>query len=130
MNEPIGALAHLGLGRSYVLSHDSPKAKTQYQSFLSLWKDADPDISILKQAKAELREGAIVGRDGEGFVIGHRRFEVRQSLATISIFEIPHLSLTCLFPRPKICSSDRQNDFALPHRRTTRRRRDGCCLQS
>ena len=51
--DPIGALAHLGLGRAYVLSHDSTKAKTEYQGFLSLWKDADPDIPILKQAKAE-----------------------------------------------------------------------------
>jgi eukaryotic-like serine/threonine-protein kinase len=53
VNEPIGALAHLGLGRAYVLSQNSPKAKTEYQSFLSLWKDADSDIPILKQAKAE-----------------------------------------------------------------------------
>lgn len=53
LNEPIGALAHLGLGRAYVLSHDSAKAKQEYQNFLSLWKDADPDVPILKQAKAE-----------------------------------------------------------------------------
>jgi eukaryotic-like serine/threonine-protein kinase len=53
VNEPIGALAHLGLGRAYTLSHDSTKAKTEYRNFLSLWKDADPDIPILKQAKAE-----------------------------------------------------------------------------
>jgi eukaryotic-like serine/threonine-protein kinase len=53
VNEPIGTLAHLGLGRAYALSHDSAKAKTEYQNFLSLWKDADPDIPILKQAKSE-----------------------------------------------------------------------------
>jgi eukaryotic-like serine/threonine-protein kinase len=53
VNEPIGALAHLGLGRAYVLSHDVTKAKTEYQSFLSLWKEADADIPILKQAKTE-----------------------------------------------------------------------------
>ncbi|MFZ0800488.1 MAG: protein kinase [Terriglobales bacterium] len=52
-NEPIGALAHLGLGRAYALSGDTAKAKTGYQDFLALWKDADPDIPILKQAKAE-----------------------------------------------------------------------------
>jgi eukaryotic-like serine/threonine-protein kinase len=51
--DPIGAFAHLGLGRAYALSHDSTKAKSEYQTFLSLWKDADPDIPILKQAKAE-----------------------------------------------------------------------------
>jgi eukaryotic-like serine/threonine-protein kinase len=55
-NEPIGALAHLGLGRAHALSHDSTKAKHEYQNFLSLWKDADPDIPILKQAKAEYAE--------------------------------------------------------------------------
>lgn len=53
VNEPIGALAHVGLGRAYALSHDSTKAKTEYQNFLSLWKDADPDIPILKQARTE-----------------------------------------------------------------------------
>jgi DNA-binding winged helix-turn-helix (wHTH) protein/tetratricopeptide (TPR) repeat protein len=52
-NELIGALAHLGLGRAYVLSGDTAKAKAAYQDFLTLWKDADPDIPILQQAKAE-----------------------------------------------------------------------------
>ncbi len=52
-NEPIGALAHLGLGRAYVLAGDNAKAKTAYEDFLALWKDADPDIPIFQQAKAE-----------------------------------------------------------------------------
>jgi len=52
-NEPIGALAHLGLGRAFALSGDSTKAKTAYQDFLALWKNADPDVPILKEAKAE-----------------------------------------------------------------------------
>jgi hypothetical protein len=53
LNQPIGALAHLGLGRAYVLQGDTAKARTAYQDFLTLWKDADPDIPILKQAKVE-----------------------------------------------------------------------------
>jgi eukaryotic-like serine/threonine-protein kinase len=52
-NSPIGALAHLGLGRAYALAGDTAKARAAYQDFLALWKDADPDIPILKQAKAE-----------------------------------------------------------------------------
>jgi serine/threonine protein kinase/Flp pilus assembly protein TadD len=52
-NEPIGALAHLGLARAYALSGDTVKAKSAYQDFLGLWKDADPDVPILKEAKAE-----------------------------------------------------------------------------
>ena len=52
-NEPIGALAHLGLARAYALSGDTAKAKSAYQDFFALWKDADPDIPILKEAKAE-----------------------------------------------------------------------------
>ena len=52
-NGPIGALAHLGLGRAYALAGDTAKAKTAYQSFLTLWQDADPDIPVFKQAKAE-----------------------------------------------------------------------------
>jgi DNA-binding winged helix-turn-helix (wHTH) protein/tetratricopeptide (TPR) repeat protein len=53
VNAPIGALAHLGLGRAYALSGDKIKAKSAYRDFLTIWKDADPDIPILKQAKAE-----------------------------------------------------------------------------
>ena len=48
-----GALARLGLARAYVLQGDSAKARTAYEDFLTLWKDADPDIPVLKQAKAE-----------------------------------------------------------------------------
>jgi DNA-binding winged helix-turn-helix (wHTH) protein/tetratricopeptide (TPR) repeat protein len=53
LNEPIGSLAHLQLGRAYAMQGDTLKASTAYQDFLTLWKDADPDIPILKQAKAE-----------------------------------------------------------------------------
>jgi eukaryotic-like serine/threonine-protein kinase len=53
VNGPIGALARLGLARAYVLQGDSAKAKAAYHNFLTLWKDADPDVRILKQAKAE-----------------------------------------------------------------------------
>jgi predicted Zn-dependent protease len=53
LNEPIGALAHLQLGRAYAMSGDTAKSRTAYQDFFALWKDADPDIPILKQAKAE-----------------------------------------------------------------------------
>jgi DNA-binding winged helix-turn-helix (wHTH) protein/tetratricopeptide (TPR) repeat protein len=51
--EPIGALAHLGLARAYALKGDAAKARTAYRDFLALWKDADPNIPVLKQAKAE-----------------------------------------------------------------------------
>jgi serine/threonine protein kinase/Flp pilus assembly protein TadD len=53
VNEPIGALAHLGLARAYGLQGDTAKARATYQDFFTLWKDADSDIPILKQAKAE-----------------------------------------------------------------------------
>src|SRR5215469_2607425 len=53
LNEPIAALAHLQLARAYAMQGDSTKAKAAYQDFLTLWKDADPDIPILKQGKAE-----------------------------------------------------------------------------
>jgi len=49
----VGALAHLQLGRAYALQGETAKARAAYQDFLALWKDADPDIPILKQAKAE-----------------------------------------------------------------------------
>jgi eukaryotic-like serine/threonine-protein kinase len=48
-----GVLAHLELGRAYAASGDKVKAKAAYQDFLNLWKDADPDIPVLKEAKAE-----------------------------------------------------------------------------
>jgi predicted Zn-dependent protease len=53
VNQPTGPLAGLGLARAYVVSGDTAKAKSAYQDFLTLWKDADPDIPIYKQAKAE-----------------------------------------------------------------------------
>lgn len=53
LNYPLGALAHLELGRAYALSGNKDKARAAYQDFLTLWKDADPDIPILQQAKTE-----------------------------------------------------------------------------
>jgi len=53
VSDPIGALARLQLGRAFALSGDPARAATAYQNFLSLWKDADPDIPILKQALVE-----------------------------------------------------------------------------
>ena len=53
LNSVTGSLAHLQLGRAYAISGDTGKAKSAYKDFLTLWKDADPDIPILKQAKAE-----------------------------------------------------------------------------
>ena len=53
---PVGiehSLAKLGLGRAYILSGDNARAKSAYQDFFAVWKDADPDIPILKEAKAE-----------------------------------------------------------------------------
>jgi eukaryotic-like serine/threonine-protein kinase len=53
VNFATGALARLQLARAYAMAGDSAKAKSAYQDFLNQWKDADPDIPILKQAKAE-----------------------------------------------------------------------------
>jgi len=53
VNFVTGSLAHLQLGRAYAMAGDTAKARAAYQDFLTLWKDADPDIPILKLAKAE-----------------------------------------------------------------------------
>jgi tetratricopeptide (TPR) repeat protein len=53
LNSPVGPLARLGLARAMSASGDKAKARAAYQDFFALWKDADPDIPILKQAKAE-----------------------------------------------------------------------------
>jgi tRNA A-37 threonylcarbamoyl transferase component Bud32/tetratricopeptide (TPR) repeat protein len=53
ISDPVGALAHLQMGRAYAMAGDTAKSKAAYQDFLKLWKDADPDITILKDAKAE-----------------------------------------------------------------------------
>ncbi len=51
--DPIGALAHWRLGRAFAASGDKAKAKAAYEAFITLWKNADPDVPILKRAKAE-----------------------------------------------------------------------------
>jgi eukaryotic-like serine/threonine-protein kinase len=53
VSDPIGALAYLQLGRAFVLSGDRMRARSAYQDFLTLWQDADPNIPVLKKAKAE-----------------------------------------------------------------------------
>ena len=53
LNEPIGALAHLQLGPAYAMAGDAVRARAAYQDFLTLWKDADPDIPIFLEAKME-----------------------------------------------------------------------------
>jgi eukaryotic-like serine/threonine-protein kinase len=53
LNSPIGALAHLQIGRAYAITGDTTKAKAAYQDFLTLWKNADAHVPILKQAKKE-----------------------------------------------------------------------------
>ena len=52
-NCPMGALAHLGLARAYAMQKDTVKARATYQDFLTLWKDADPEIPVLREAKTE-----------------------------------------------------------------------------
>lgn len=53
LNDPIAALARLGMARAYAAQGDTAKSKAAYSDFLSLWKNADPDIPVYQQAKAE-----------------------------------------------------------------------------
>jgi DNA-binding winged helix-turn-helix (wHTH) protein len=52
-SDPIGALAHLQLGRAFILAGDQAKARAAYDDFFNLWKEADPDVPILKRARTE-----------------------------------------------------------------------------
>jgi anti-anti-sigma regulatory factor len=52
-DDPVLSMAHLGLARARAMSGDAASARTAYQDFFALWKDADPDIPILREAKAE-----------------------------------------------------------------------------
>jgi hypothetical protein len=62
----IGALAHLGIAAAYTLQHDTAKARAAYQDFLTLWKDADPDIPVPKEAKVEYRRGRLCRSSSSG----------------------------------------------------------------
>ncbi len=59
--DPVGALAHLQIGRALAGSGDTAKATAAYQEFLALWKDADPDVPILQQARTEFDAAATQG---------------------------------------------------------------------
>ena len=58
-NSPLGALAHLQIGRAYALSGDPAKARAAYQDFFALWKDADPDIPDPEASQSGVREAAV-----------------------------------------------------------------------
>jgi eukaryotic-like serine/threonine-protein kinase len=60
-NEPIGALAYVGLARAYALAGDKNRSRAQYDEFFALWKDADPDVPIFRQVKAEYTKVALNG---------------------------------------------------------------------
>jgi len=64
-NEPIGALAYLGLGRAYALSNDAPKAKSAYQAFLAIWNSADPDSPILRLERSTRSCGSYLGMEAQ-----------------------------------------------------------------
>ena len=54
-NQPIGALAHLGLARAYTLQGDTPKARAAYSDFLSLWKNAYRDVPLCERSEGGIR---------------------------------------------------------------------------
>jgi eukaryotic-like serine/threonine-protein kinase len=56
VNEPIGELAHLGLARAHAMSGDASKARAEFREFLPFWKETDPDVPVLKEAKDEHAE--------------------------------------------------------------------------
>jgi tetratricopeptide (TPR) repeat protein len=78
-SDPIGALARLQLGRADALSGDTAKAKAAYEDFLALWKNADADIPVLKEANAEYDKAKPLKE-----MVGTRRLELLTS--TVSIF--------------------------------------------
>jgi hypothetical protein len=53
LSSPIGPLAHLQMGRAYLMQGKQAQAKLEYEDFLNCWKNADRDIPILRDAKAE-----------------------------------------------------------------------------
>jgi predicted Zn-dependent protease len=81
-NDLLGALAHLQLGRAYAMQSDAGKAKAAYQDFLTLWKDADPDIPVLKQAKAEYAKLAYILESQRTFTSKSWRWEESQIMST------------------------------------------------
>ena len=97
INEPIGALAHLGIARAYAMQGDADKAKGAYQDFLVLWKEADPDIPILTQAEAEF--GQLKGMASAWF-INRPAYPL-----TVRIIDIPLTSVQLCYP----CISPRQS---------------------
>jgi outer membrane protein assembly factor BamD (BamD/ComL family) len=52
-SDPVGALARLELGRAYMLSGNSAKARAAYEDFFTLWKDADANVPVLMEARSE-----------------------------------------------------------------------------
>ena len=72
ISDPIGALAHLRMGRAYAVAGDKAKAKSAYQNLLSLWKDADPSIPILSRLMlTSTPPGSAATSSIEVILVGH-----------------------------------------------------------
>jgi len=74
VNSPSGPLSHLGLGRAFGASGDTPKARTSYQDFLALWKDADPDVPHPEAGQGGVREVLLTAGKRQGERARYLRF--------------------------------------------------------
>ena len=115
-NEPIGALAHLGLGRAYALSGDTAKAKTAYQDFFALWKNADADVPLLNTSESGVRKAAVNPTPSQSsevkFEIGHVLF--------IDIVGYSKLLINEQSEQIQKLKEDRARNGAVPYRRSGR----------
>ena len=82
--DPMDAMARLQLARALALSGDTVKAKSAYNDLLTLWKNADPDIPVLKEARAEYRATAVSGAFLYGIEPGRARHD-RTCLLRVSV---------------------------------------------
>ena len=82
---PHGALGRLGLARAYAMQGDTAKARAKYEDFLTLWKDADPDIPILKQAKTEYAKSSLTMSARSSTFLGAPQRALKKSAISLSL---------------------------------------------
>jgi tetratricopeptide (TPR) repeat protein len=105
VSDPVGVLAHLQLARAYAMSGERTKARSAYQDFLAIWKDADPDIPISETGPSRIREARVSDEHPQEPRILHRIRRLQKPHASETRRGVAQITLGHCCPSTSLLSS-------------------------